>query len=448
MQIQGHQPRSSERGQMLVIAALLITTLLGLLALAVDAGLAYSQRTGAQNASDNAALAAAEVYYQTTNRSQALAAATEYGQRNGFADGVNGVGLTVLNPPASGPHAGDLRFFEVDIAKPSPNIFLRLISGGSHTVGARAVAGITTGPEDYGLLLLNPSMCKSLDVSGSGDTIILNAGVMVDSNCASEAFKKTGSGSVMGDVLDVVGGYNGPLSPCPPADPMNPPNDTVCPRPRTGRPYVSDPLAGLPEPDLSVVGISPDSGGTPANPQRKSISNGDYTFRPGVYYGGIHLSTNGNITFEPGLYVMAGGGLDISSSGTLNGNGVTFYNTFDPQNPSGDGRCEEMHISGSNNTGSALTPPTSGPYKDVIIWQDPNCLDNGNGVRFHHSGSGNLQTTGIIYLPTGWLHISGSGSTGAVQIIADHMQKSGSSDVVVDYQHFIDIKPPRVALVE
>ena len=107
------------------------------------------------------------------------------------------------------------------------------------------------------------------------------------------------------------------------------------------------------------------------------------------------------------------------------------------------------HISGSTNTGSAPTAPTSGPYIDIIFWQDPNCVDNGgDGIRFHHSGSGTLATTGIFYMPTGWMHITGSGFTGAVQIIVDHLDKSGSSDVVIDAQNYVDLSPLTVKLVE
>ena len=106
------------------------------------------------------------------------------------------------------------------------------------------------------------------------------------------------------------------------------------------------------------------------------------------------------------------------------------------------------HISGSTNTGSAPTAPTSGPYRDIVFWQDPNCVDDGDGIRFHHSGSGTLVTAGIIYLATGWMHVTGSGYIGAVQIIADHFDKSGNSDVVIDVQEFVSLSPSAVTLVE
>jgi len=438
-----------ERGQMLIVSALLTTALLGFIGLIADLGLFYAERRHVQGAADQAATAAALELLYGGGTSAARTAALQNAAGNGFANSGSNT-VTVNVPPTSGAHAGDPAYVEVVVTEQPPTFFAHVLVSDGGSVQARGVAGITDDDEDYALLLLNQSECRSLDVSGSGALIVNNGGIMVDSNCPSEAFRKTGSSAVIADVIDVVGGYNGPLSSCPVADPTDPPNDIVCPHPRTGRPAVADPLAGLAPPDLNALGMSPDSGGTPANPQKKHISNGDYTFHPGVYYGGIQLSTNGDITFEPGYYVMAGGGLDISSSGTIYASGVMFYNTYDPQSPnSSDGRCEEMHVSGSTDTGSTITGPASGPYKDIVFWQAANCVDNnGRGLRLHHSGSGNLLTSGVVYMPTGWMHITGSGATGALQIIVDHVDKSGSSDVIIDYVNYVDAPIPIAALVE
>lgn len=439
-----------ERGQVLVLAALLATALLGFVGLAIDGGLWYAERRHLQNASDEATLAAAyELSYGGS-----VAATTTAALENAAANGYNNNGstntVTVNIPPTSGEHGGDPDFVEVIIDQKPTTFFIHTVLDNGGSVQARGVAGLTSPSGDYALLLLSPSQCRALDVSGSGAIIVNNGGIMVNSNCSLDAFRKTGSSSVVADAIDIVGGYSGPTSSCPPLNPLNPPNNTVCPNPRTARPSVADPLAGLTPPDLNALGMSPDSGGAPTNPQKKHISNGNYTFRPGVYYGGVQLSTTGNITFLPGYYVMAGGGLDISSSGTVIANGVMFYNTFDPSSPNLiAGRCNEFHISGSTNTGSVITGPISGPYTDIVFWQAVNCVDNnGNGIRFHHSGSGTLLTNGVIYMPTGWMHLTGSGSTGALQIVVNHVDKSGSSNLVIDYQNYVDIGPPAVALVE
>src|SRR2546430_7621743 len=63
------QLRYGERGQVLVMAALMMTALLGMLGLVIDVGNAYAQRRFMQNGADAAAVAAAR--YMATNRSTA-----------------------------------------------------------------------------------------------------------------------------------------------------------------------------------------------------------------------------------------------------------------------------------------------------------------------------------------------------------------------------------------
>ncbi|MHB8514122.1 MAG: pilus assembly protein TadG-related protein [Dehalococcoidia bacterium] len=128
-----------------MLAALIVPVILGLLALVVDAGQAYSQRSATQTAADFAALAAAKSYATNQNSAQAINAAVEYAGRNGFVNAVNQASVSVYNPPQSGPHAGDPGFFEVDITRPAPRFFAGVLHIGSPTVGARAFAGRSGG---------------------------------------------------------------------------------------------------------------------------------------------------------------------------------------------------------------------------------------------------------------------------------------------------------------
>ena len=51
-------------------------------------------------------------------------------------------------------------------------------------------------------------------------------------------------------------------------------------------------------------------------------------------------------------------------------------------------------------------------------------------------------TAGVIYLPGAQLQLSGSGNVGAIQIIADTVDISGSSDLTIDFQEYVDIPVP------
>lgn len=67
--------RSRQQGQAIVIIALMLTVLMGMVAIAIDGSRAYALRLGLQDASDSAALAAADSYQQTGSYATAEQAA-------------------------------------------------------------------------------------------------------------------------------------------------------------------------------------------------------------------------------------------------------------------------------------------------------------------------------------------------------------------------------------
>ncbi|TMD28364.1 MAG: hypothetical protein E6I92_03520, partial [Chloroflexi bacterium] len=68
--------RAGERGQAIVIIALMLTVLIGMVALAVDGSRAYALRRDLQAAVDASALAAADKYQQSGSYVTAEQAAT------------------------------------------------------------------------------------------------------------------------------------------------------------------------------------------------------------------------------------------------------------------------------------------------------------------------------------------------------------------------------------
>src|SRR5262249_11647384 len=77
----------------------------------------------------------------------------------------------------------------------------------------------------------------------------------------------------------------------------------------------------------------------------------------------ITVSSVGNVTFLPGTYVLIGGGMSVSGQSTLNGTGVTFYDTATDNKSFGP-------ISFSGGTTGSLSAPTSGPIKGMLFFQD------------------------------------------------------------------------------
>jgi hypothetical protein len=91
-----------EQGQILVIFALSLITLLGFAGLAVDAGSTFAQQRAQQTASDLAALAAANDYLINGNVTTAADRARLVTAANGFTHGSDGTVVSVTLDTASG----------------------------------------------------------------------------------------------------------------------------------------------------------------------------------------------------------------------------------------------------------------------------------------------------------------------------------------------------------
>ena len=142
------------------------------------------------------------------------------------------------------------------------------------------------------------------------------------------------------------------------------------------------------------------------------------TLSPGLYVGGISISNNANITFNPGTYILAGGGLSIGGNATLNGTGVTFYDTTGP------GGYRPINFSG--NVTANLSAPTSGPFAGILFFQDRSIAYSGsNGSTI--VGNGNSTFDGALYFPTTSLSYVGNSSLkGYTFLIAYRVSMSGN----------------------
>ena len=428
----GSEKHRGERGQFLVLFVLALVVMLGFVALTIDVGLAFQERRNAQNGADAAALAAAEDLRDGKGTAVAVATAQSYLAAHGYQSPDDTVTINI--PPASGNHAGDPSYVEVMVQTEEPPVFRAPLTSMIWTINGRAVATFELGEgANAAILTLSETDCKSFDASGTASlTINNNGGIVANSSCDPSVYRN-GSGIISAEggiyFYKEGGGYtetgSGSFVPTPEALPNR----------------IEDPLAGLVPPDFTTLGQSPDSGGTPAVPNLKKLTSGTSTLHPGVYYGGLEIGSSANVTFEPGTYVMAGGGFKIGGSAVVSGVGITVYNSFDPQKPTGAGACAGITLVGSSSYN--LVAPTSDPYKDILFWQDRACTDtmsfNGNGDN----------VGGVIYVPTGRVDLSGTAGLGSIQIIADTVNVSGTGTMNVEFYPYITIPIPRgLKLVE
>ncbi len=133
--------RSREDGQILVLFAIAAIVIIAMVGLVLDGGSAFAQRREEQNGADLASLAGANAYMNATGNATAkttaaVAAARAAATRNGYTHGANGVTVNVtVTLLASGANV------QVDINKPHPNSFSRVIPGqGSWDVSVTATS--------------------------------------------------------------------------------------------------------------------------------------------------------------------------------------------------------------------------------------------------------------------------------------------------------------------
>ncbi len=157
--------RKTESGQSLVLTATALVALLAVMGLAIDMGVLRYDKRLQQSAADAAALAGATNLHNSSDMTSAgvggpgvVTGAIAAAKVNGFADtstycsgncpsngGVGYVTVTVNNPPANGPHAGDDHYVEALVYDVQPTYFSKILGVDSVNVVARAVASAPPG---------------------------------------------------------------------------------------------------------------------------------------------------------------------------------------------------------------------------------------------------------------------------------------------------------------
>jgi RHS repeat-associated protein len=271
---------------------------------------------------------------------------------------------------------------------------------------------------DYAaILLLDPSSSGALNDTGNGKILVTGCGsVVVDSNNAAAAVA-TGKAQVIADEFDIVG-QPGTLTS---------PNASFQGIIHNGVPSVDDPLALLPVPDVPSKTFA-------------SVSYSDkapLTLSPGTYQGGIKISGQASVTLLPGIYYMQGGGFSVTGQAVVSGDGVMIYNAPGNQN----GTADAINITGAGAV--QLTPPTSGIYQGITLFQE-----RGSGVEINLAGNGNLDILGTIYAPGTTVRITGNGGLDSAanpqdtigsRIISQDLNVSGNGSAQVSFTHPLDL---------
>jgi hypothetical protein len=161
--------------------------------------------------------------------------------------------------------------------------------------------------------------------------------------------------------------------------------------------------------------------------------------QPGVYIGGISITGKGSITLSPGIYYMQGGGFSSTGQGALTGNQVMIYNN--PQSNS-----DVINLAGQGAT--SLSPPTSGPYQGVLLFQHRTGVQP--DVSVSGSGTAPMSISGTFYAPGALLKVTGNGTQDTIgsQYISDTLQLGGNGTFNVDWNPTVVPGIRQVWLVE
>ena len=401
--------RTSESGTVALISAFALLVLVGLLGLVIDTAWVQTARGKLQDCADAAALAGAARITATGQIDYDIArlAAHDVAAANTAAGRHVSLDLNATNDPAGDVvvgvwNASTGTFTPTTVSPDSVQVSARFATGATNQALALffgpifgvptsnvAGVGIARSDDAQGPLAwsLSTNSARTLWVRDSASLDASAGGIQVNSGRSCAAQMTGEMCTLLAVRMDVVGtaclsgSYTGQLF--------------------EGASAKPDPLASLPEPSTSSVPVWP------------AITSAG-TYSPGYYQGGINLGS-GTAVLNPGVYILGnqnpGRGITLTGGAIVSGSGVTLF--LRPgarlQIPSG-------------TAGMFLSPPSSGTYAGVSIFQS-----RGNSNSSAVNGSGVLDVQGTVYFPQAALNL-GENARGRIgRILADRVELSGSS---------------------
>jgi hypothetical protein len=167
---------AQDAGQVLPLVAVALAALMGFAGLGVDVGYLEYRQQAQQSATDAAAIGGAQQLARSScpNASVAKTAALADASTNGFGSGV-----TVQNPPSSGPYANSNCSVYVSIASTQATFFSQLFGYATGMPeSTQAVASVSTNGTGSCIYLLSANTWSSFN---SGTTVYAPG-------CAIEAY--------------------------------------------------------------------------------------------------------------------------------------------------------------------------------------------------------------------------------------------------------------------
>jgi Flp pilus assembly protein TadG len=377
----------SEQGNYTVITAIALVPIMMAVAGAVDFATTSRDAASLQNALDASAIAVGSQYYSGMSETDLQNLGDRVFEGNLQLMDVQDAPVavqtdTVGNLSVSASGAGSTHYITVSSSIKHPGFIVATNWGASRQAVVRVSAG-----QEACVLALDPSASRAMQFQGS-TTVNMGSCVVASNSVAADSLYRGGNAQLSALCAVSAGGAAGLDS-----------NTTLqCSQPLTHQYPFFDPLRGV---------APPAYGNCTSVPSGKTITLTQGTF--------CNQNLNGNVSLSAGVYVFKGGQLNFNGNGSLVGKGVTIFLT----------QGATMTVNG--NAITDLSPPTSGPYAGITIYQarDDTAALNVNGT----SGS-NL--TGYIYAPAAPITYTGNASVtnqNCIRIIGDTVTMTGNSYV-------------------
>jgi Flp pilus assembly protein TadG len=402
---------ADQRGNVLILTALTMPALLAMSGLAFEGASWYQTKRAMQNAADTAAVAAA-----TNDSSSYISEARAVAAQYGFQNGVNNTTVTVSNTvtcPISGSTC-----YSVSITKSLPLYFTKLIGYSGNVVisgspgqqiASIAVAVEGTSPREYCILALATSGdTQALRTNGAPKSDLTGCSVMSnsDAQCNGHDLKAT-----YGDAHGTSSGCGGTQT--------------------SGVPVVADSYSGLasniPFNTCTSYPQAPSKKKDPDLPTSNQLT-GSYSWSGNIQLcGDIQLTGNVTLTGSNAVIVIRNGKLDTNGYTIQTASGASATIIF-----SGDNTSGYTHAPTGGGT-IDIAAPTTGNWKGVALYQDPNIT---NGVDISEAGnSPTWNITGLVYLPHASVTFSGavnksSNGLSCFAMVVDNITINGTGSIL------------------
>jgi hypothetical protein len=384
---------NDDRGNALIIAGAALPLVIGSAGLATDTIQWTLWKRQLQRAADSAALAGVYAKVQDNAGQTAEQAVDADLTQNHHTN----IGLLGGYPEVTYPTgAGWLNGVKVKLGIQKELGFSSVFMASAPIITAEATAAtIDTGV--YCVVSLEETSATGITAIGSG-TIDLGCGMITNSTSLTAAIA-TGNASVTATPIAAVGNISD-------SDNWN----------------SAELLPYTLKQDDPFEDVEPTTAGCPGG-QLKVNSNQAASVTPGCY---SKIDFDGNVTMADGTYIIDGGSLSIGAQASVTCNSCTFVLTN--SDPSSTAAIGSVTINGGAHV--ELAPPTSGTYKNLLIYQDRRATWTSGSVN-KINGDASSILKGAFYFPSQQLQINGSAGLdfGCAQLVARRVEFSGDGSI-------------------